>query len=84
MFQLSVTLIGHNEPDTLALEGIVDEALWLSKVIIEEVPVVMVTLGKHGVMLCQNSTQKKLPVKGYKIEVSTTGSVSYHGNNRYV
>lgn len=62
------SFIGHSEPDFVALEGILDEALWLSKVIVEEVPVVLVTLGKHGVMLCQNTHHKKLPVQGYKIE----------------
>jgi formate dehydrogenase assembly factor FdhD len=70
--------IGHSEPDFVASEGILDEALWLSKVIVEEVPVVLVTLGKHGVMLCQNTHHEKLPVQGYRIEV-IINSKNCHG-----
>ncbi|XP_052089369.1 uncharacterized protein LOC127726068 [Mytilus californianus] len=62
--------IGHRDPDVITLEGILDEAIWLSKVIIEEVPIVLVTLGKHGVMLCQRSQIQKFPVKGYRLEHS--------------
>ncbi|XP_076083091.1 uncharacterized protein LOC143054088 isoform X1 [Mytilus galloprovincialis] len=62
--------IGHKDADVVTLEGIIDEAIWLSKVIIEEVPVVLVTLGKHGVMLCQRSQHQKFPVKGYRLEHS--------------
>ncbi|VDI34759.1 pseudouridylate synthase / pseudouridine kinase [Mytilus galloprovincialis] len=62
--------IGHKDADVVTLEGIIDEAIWLSKVIIEEVPVVLVTLGRHGVMLCQRSQHQKFPVKGYRLEHS--------------
>lgn len=61
---------GHKDADVVTLEGIIDEAIWLSKVIIEEVPVVLVTLGRHGVMLCQRSQHQKFPVKGYRLEVN--------------
>lgn len=64
--------IGHTEPDASPLEGVLDETLWLSKVIVEEVPVVMVTLGKHGVMLCQRTGMSDLPTKGYRIEKTDT------------
>ena len=64
-----------DDTDSQSEEHVIQECIRMSKDILQKVQCLVITLGKHGVLICRNSpTSDPLPVRGSK--VTTSGLVS--------
>ncbi|OWF38530.1 pseudouridine-metabolizing bifunctional protein C1861.05-like [Mizuhopecten yessoensis] len=79
MYQ-AVTGVSHVQSaqiDLDNLEAVLDESIRLSKPVMEKVPVLIVTLGKHGLLLCRNSDMNRFPTRGDSIKAGGMTFVHY-------
>ena len=67
-------------PVEMSKEEIIEEVVHLMKPVIQHIPVLVVTLGKHGVLLCQRSSSmsEHLPIKGHHLTIAGQVSVVHY------
>ncbi|XP_069105872.1 uncharacterized protein [Argopecten irradians] len=59
------------------LEVVLEECIRLCKPVLEKVPVLIATLGQHGMLLCQNANTSKFPIRGDHVKMGDHSFVHY-------
>ncbi|KAJ8321975.1 hypothetical protein KUTeg_000446 [Tegillarca granosa] len=66
------------EADEMSVDTVLEEAVRLSKVVVKEIPVVMVTLGKHGLMLATTYSTDSLPIKDRTPKITENVTMDFY------
>ncbi|KAJ8321969.1 hypothetical protein KUTeg_000440 [Tegillarca granosa] len=66
------------EAEEMSVDTVLEEAVRLSKVVVKEIPVVMVTLGKHGLMLATTYSTDSLPIKDRTPKITDNVTMDFY------